>query len=203
MKSKVKDSKRLVSKLSCDSWGCRACAARKRRQSGRYVAAKLLTTDGVIFESASNPDEWQTQRKRLQRMRASWVRYGPLFNPGVIIGVAPSPFGAPICDREQAIIRLGEVIRDMKLVWKDEDSPCRPINYSRDWTPPAREDAYELLEWVRVKNPQALVEALGELGVCAKAHAANESQWDISYGIPPEWSQEQVDAVQRLIGSAR
>jgi hypothetical protein len=196
MKSKSIESKRLVAKLSCDTWTCLACAARKKQRSGRYVAAKLLTADGVIFESESNPDEWKKQQKRLNRLRASWVRYGPAHLSGVIIGVAPSQFGVPICDRERAIIRLGEVIREMRVEWKDEDSPCRPINYSRDWTPPAREEQFEIENWVKVKNPQSLVLALQDIGICAKSHINGDAQWIVSYGIPPEWSDEQIARIK-------
>lgn len=202
MKSKTIDSGRLVTNLSCNMWSCRACSARKRQRSGRHVAAKLLTADGVIFESVSNPDEWTAQKKRLNRLRASWVRYGPLHVPGVILGVAPSQFGNPFCDREGAIIRLGEVIRDMRLAWKDEGARCRPINYSRDWTPPDEDTKYEMLEWVRVKEPHALVAAFNELGICARARVGDDGA-TVSYAIPPDWTADQVKEIIDRVSDKR
>ena len=186
MKSKEAVSKRVVAKLSCGCFSCRACGARKKLASGRHVAAKLLTAAGGIFESESLPEEWQAQRKRLQRLKASWVRYGPSHLPGVIIGVTPSTFGTLFCDRERAIIRLGEVIASMKPERKDEGSRCRPINYSRDWTPPESEAKYDTVGWLRVTSPGAFVQALRELGISPLANLSRDAEWDITFGIPPD-----------------
>ena len=202
MKRKDSESKHGLMDLGCGCWSCRPCADRMRMRAGRYVAGKLLLADGVIFESASTPDEWASQRKRLKRLKASWVRFGATHLPAVIIGVAPSQFGVAIVDRERAIIRVGEALRAMRLVWREEGSHLKPIGYSDDWTPPEEESKYEMVDWVSCKNPAALVDALHELGVCARLQATDGGQF-VAFDIPPDMDPEAREKLKRILGCPR
>ncbi len=104
-------------RFSCNSWGCRVCSARKRLSAGRHYAMRLLLANGVLFERSYHPEEWDALRKGFQRSKrgsVSWVRIGCAGRPGIIIGCRPVPDGWTVfSDREQAVRRLGDVLREM------------------------------------------------------------------------------------------
>lgn len=189
------DPKERIMRMSCRSWKCLVCRETLKRRAGQHFGLKLLMSSGMLFEQESLPEAWATDQKRLKRMKASWVRIGCAGQPGVIIGSAEPPFGRAITDWEMAVSRLGKALRELVPVWKDEESYCRPISCSRDWTPPKKPPKYERVGWVRCAKPEELVDAIRGVGLSARFRPADDKGllWDVSYEIPDQDAERMAD----------
>lgn len=187
-----------LTRFSCGAWFCRVCSARKRMSAGQHYAMQLLLADGVLFERSYQPHEWDAIRQafvRSKRGPVSWVKIGSADQPGVIIGCSPAPEGWTVfTDREAAVVRLGELLRNMMPVRTGKH--CKPISCSRDWTPPKKPKRYRLLRWVRVSEPEPILRALDAVGIQGKARQHNSSGvWDVTFEVPDGWNEAQRDAL--------
>jgi hypothetical protein len=186
------DRERVV-RLSCRTWTCPICSFRLLAHRGAHFGTMLLFADGVLFEATSAAADWQCERERLHRHRASWVRVGQLHEDGVLIGSCPSPFGVALSDREQAVIRLGKALARLPLpLTALKGKRLRPVTQSGDWDPPAKEPRYELVGWVRARDPEQILSRLAALGIAGKVRPGDGCKmWDVVYQIPPFWGNEE------------
>lgn len=189
-------AKKMIARFSCKSWRCRICSARKRLELGRHFATKLLLSGGDLFEEDSDPDRWKSDSQRLRRLGASWVRVAISEETGTVLGSLPKRTGTPFSDPEQAIRRLGQVLSRMVPQWNGPHSKARPVVNSSGWTPPKKASKYELIGWIpKVTNWQAVVAALGELGVTAYPRkGSGDVAWSVAFEIPEGvyWAEVEV-----------
>jgi hypothetical protein len=184
---------RAVMRFSCKSWACRVCSARKLEEAGVHFGIKLLLAEGVLFEKATDPEEWRSHKRRLQRLGASWVRVGSVGQAGVILGCHPAPMGRALSDRALAVKRLGEALRALRPLWSKVRS--RPIGSSRDWKLPRRARNYESLGWIRLSSPEELTALLRTQGIEATVrHNQGGRIWDVLFSVPPGWDMSNLVA---------
>jgi hypothetical protein len=197
----IADPKRQrFARFSCGSWTCRVCSARKRTSAGRHYAMMLLLANGVLFERRYRSKEWDALRQGFQRSKhgpVSWVKIGCAGQPGIIIGCRPVANDWTVfSDREQAVMRLGEVLRDLVPLRGGRSSHCKPISCSQDWVQPKKPKRYRLLQWARVRSPEPLLRALGGFGIFGNVRQHNDAGvWDVTFEVPDGWSDSQRDAL--------
>jgi hypothetical protein len=185
LQSRTNPSHEKVMKLACKSWHCPICSARLRESKGLHFGEKLLEAEGDLFMETSEPSDWTRQRRELSRRGASWVRVAWPGQPGVILGSKPSGFGKPISDPAEAVRLLGKALRDLVPVWAGPNSRSRPINCSRDWTPPEKPSRYKRLGSVRVSSPEEVRSVLSGLGIdCRVRNETGSKIWVVIFHVP-------------------
>lgn len=194
-----------LTKFSCGAWVCKVCSARKREEYGRHLARMVLgvaNTHGLWFDQSGAGREWDAQRRKLDRRRASWVRFGVTSEPGVVIAATPMEMGRPFNDISAAVRKIGEALRKMPVVWPEHapETRVRPINTCRGWKLPKKVRQYERIGWLTLKEPKELVERLKAIGVQTRLRRrsvinGSEVLWDVSWVASDEQTRKSIECV--------
>lgn len=202
LRDRKQSRREQVARLSCRRWHCQACAAALRHEAGWHFGRLLLEHDGDLHVANLDPACWEADSKHLRRRRASWVR----IMGTALIGTVPLD-GACLVSAEEAVIALGDRLRDIVGVRLGDGRRFHPITSSRGWSMPWRPpSSWVRLGSVRVRNPETVLKLLASHGLEGKKKRwPAGDEWRVSWPVPEGWTQQQCDhlaAQLRAIGRA-
>lgn len=193
-----------VTRLSCRSWLCRVCGARKLRALALHFADRLVMADGSLSEMDSDPFEWKAKQEWLRRAGASWVRIGPRKGYGVVFVCRPIPFGRPINDAAEAVRLVGRAFVEVEM---PRSAGVRRFSCSDDWTPPRKEHRYERVQLLRgLRDSAAVVRALEALGIRCRVRPRvgdDGVEFDVAFRVPEGLEDAVRSALSGSVGTPK